>query len=244
MKFTLLSELCESRVIPSKQALNGWKADKLRELAYLYFLGLRIALAHEQTKGWARAYIAQTIRENGFDQWRSDGNDLYTMLYALCSDDTFASETGIALAPIRDWMHHTESHLDQHTHRLFNRLDAMFGITHSDLKSYRRRIANWRDLNRRERDAITVHVIQNIQNLAPKSELLAKLKSLSKHYRDNDEINETASGGATGAASVASVTGGLGAGFDPDGDWRSIYGKQKPIVIRRNPKSTQKKNAR
>lgn len=53
-------------------------------------------------------------------------------------------------------------------------------------------------------------------------------------------IHETATAGATGAGAVASVPGGLGAGFDPDGDWRSIYPKskkkksKKSIMIKRN----------
>lgn len=52
---------------------------------------------------------------------------------------------------------------------------------------------------------------------------------------------ESASAGATGAANVAMVAGGLGAGFDPDGHERSIYQspkpkrKSKPLVLRRPP---------
>jgi hypothetical protein len=51
---------------------------------------------------------------------------------------------------------------------------------------------------------------------------------------NSDSVVETASCGATGAASVATVVGGLGAGFDPNGDY-GIYPKpkKKPIVIRR-----------
>ena len=48
------------------------------------------------------------------------------------------------------------------------------------------------------------------------------------------EIIESATCGATGAASVATVVGGLGAGFDPNGD-KGIYqkAKKKPLLIRR-----------
>lgn len=49
---------------------------------------------------------------------------------------------------------------------------------------------------------------------------------------------ESASAGATGSASVATVVGGLGAGFDPNGD-KGIYQKapkvKKPLMIRRVP---------
>jgi hypothetical protein len=51
--------------------------------------------------------------------------------------------------------------------------------------------------------------------------------------------NESASAGATGAASVATVVGGIGSGFDPNGD-KGIYQdtksdskKKKPLILRR-----------
>lgn len=40
-------------------------------------------------------------------------------------------------------------------------------------------------------------------------------------------LKETASAGASSAGGVATVVGGLGAGFDPNGEWRSIYSKKK-----------------
>lgn len=54
-------------------------------------------------------------------------------------------------------------------------------------------------------------------------------------------ISETASSGSTSAASVATVPsalGGLGVGFDPNGDWGIYQHKKnkknkKPIILRR-----------
>ena len=50
-------------------------------------------------------------------------------------------------------------------------------------------------------------------------------------------VYENATSGATGAASIATVVGGLGVGFDPNGD-KGIYSdvkpkKQKPLLIKR-----------
>jgi len=44
------------------------------------------------------------------------------------------------------------------------------------------------------------------------------------------EIFEHASGGATGAGNVATAVGGLGAGFDPEGD-HGIYEKPKKTKV-------------
>jgi hypothetical protein len=54
-----------------------------------------------------------------------------------------------------------------------------------------------------------------------------------------EDFHEHASAGATGSGNVATsvaAVGGLGAGFDPDGDWgiyQSSKGRKKPTVIRR-----------
>jgi hypothetical protein len=53
-------------------------------------------------------------------------------------------------------------------------------------------------------------------------------------------IGENATAGATSAASVATVVGGLGSGFDPNGH-KGIYQgakkkkEKKPVVLRRTP---------
>ena len=66
---------------------------------------------------------------------------------------------------------------------------------------------------------------------------------LKKSDEEHDDLAETATAGASSAGSVATVVGGLGAGFDPNGDWRSIYSTKKPskpkkdkmAIIRRPP---------
>lgn len=54
------------------------------------------------------------------------------------------------------------------------------------------------------------------------------------------KIKETASSGATGAASVATVVGGLGAGFDPNGDKGIYQSSTKPVLIKRISNSEKK----
>ncbi len=71
------------------------------------------------------------------------------------------------------------------------------------------------------------------------------IEKINRYVRANPvkfgiQVNETSTAGATGAGSVATVVGGLGAGFDPNGEWRSIYpskkGKnKKPLMIKRPP---------
>lgn len=226
--FPFLADLCESHLIPSQSSLKHWKTSKLAELCYLYFIGLRILLADKTTKEWARHYCTRAGEPNDFTTWRSNGNDLYVMLFALADDDDVAIAPGI----IRHWLRHVATHDDEDsTHRLFMRLDSMFKISDGAMRSLRRSVLDWDNVKRRDREDALTKLIQMIHARAPSnSEILPHLKKLS------NEMNESASSGATGAASVATVVGGLGAGFDPDGAWRSIYSRKKqkkPIVIRR-----------
>jgi hypothetical protein len=239
--YTLLTELCESRLIPSRSSLKKWNEKALRELSYLYFLGLRILIANSETKTWGVSYAEKTARASNFDSWRTDGNDFYVMLYALSGNEIFDhKESGISVSTVRDWLRHGESgDFDARTHRLFNRLDAMFHVSGSALKTMRRAVSHWTDIDAREREDILVKLIQQIKKLAPSNcELLTHLKKISKQYDDDDdEIKESATAGATGATSVATVVGGLGTGFNPAGN-RGIYDlkkskKTKTTVIRR-----------
>lgn len=51
------------------------------------------------------------------------------------------------------------------------------------------------------------------------------------------ELTETSTAGGTSAGGIAIVVGGLGAGFDPSQEWRSIYPKKskknKPLILKR-----------
>jgi hypothetical protein len=231
-EYPFLVDLCESHLIPSKGSLKHWKTVKLVELCYLYFIGLRILLANPPSKEWARRYCGHAGEPNDFKSWRTNANDLYVMLYALTNEDHYRfiddGEVDISPGLVRHWLRHVDDEAD--TRRLFMRLDGMFHITNSSMRSLRRIVTDWHGTDRRERDDVLVKLIQMIDTRAPSnSELLPHLRLLQK------KMDESATAGATGAASVATVVGGLGAGFDPDGDWRSVYGKKKkkPVMIRR-----------
>lgn len=236
MKFAFLHELCESHLIPSQTSLKHWKPRDLTDLCYLYFLGLRILLANSETSEWARSYCHKAGEPNNFVKWRTDGNDLYVMLHALSSDpddednvkDTkFLDRLNISPIIIRHWLRDAPEQIDSaETHKLFMRLDSMFRIDNATMRALRRTIMEWDELDEDARHDVIVKLVQMIRSRAPSnSELLPQLKKL-------DRMDESATSGATGAASIATATGGLGAGFDPDGQWRSVYSK----VIRRIPK--------
>jgi hypothetical protein len=229
MDYPFLGDLCESRLLPSRISLKHWKLSKLRDLCYLYFLGLRVLLSDPDAKHWARNYCASAGDPNDFTAWRNNGNDLYAMLHAL-TDEQASEKLDLSPRIIRQWLRHVAVHdPEDDTRRLFMRLDSMFHISDSKLRALRRIVLDWEDANRRDREDTLTKLVQLIHTLAPSnSELLPELKKLAKI------VDESASAGATGSANVAAVVGGLGAGFDPDAYEKGVYPKpRKPLVIRR-----------
>jgi hypothetical protein len=233
--FPFLSDLCESQLIPSRVALKKWKTTKLAELCYLYFVALCVLLAESKTKAWARKYCTKAGEPNDFNTWRTNANDLYAMLYALGSDETDGDTIKLSPSIIRHWLRHVATSDDaEDTHRLLLRLDGMFHISSSAIKALRRNVTVWDDADKTERHDVTIKLAQLIHDRAPSnSEILPHLKRLIS------DMHESASSGATGVASIATVVGGLGAGFDPKGD-RGIYQKKKPVLIRRGAVPRQK----
>lgn len=229
--FAFINDLCESHLFPSQTSLKKWKSTKIAELAYLYFLGIRILLHKDKT--WAEAYCKKAGEPNDFSSWRSSGNDLYVMLHALTADPNdedskVTDDIHITPGVIRTWLRHPE---ESKTHNLFVRLDGMLHISNSTMKSLRRIVGQWDKSDEAEQRATLTKIIQLIHARAPSnSEILPKLKNFLT-------IDESASMGATGAANVATAVGGLGAGFDPDGEWRSVFPRKKqakkPVVLHR-----------
>jgi hypothetical protein len=237
--YSMLLDLCESRLIPSRLSLKKWHIKALNELAYLYFLALRILLSSDDTKHWAKDYCARVARSD-FETWRTDGNDFYVLLYAVSNEED-NSKSSISTHSVHDWLRHAGTPtFDAQTQRLFNRLDAMFRIDNSTLKTSRRLIMHWSQTDARERQDLIDKLILQIRKLGPRSELLDHLKHLSQQYTadDDDTVYEAASSGGTGVASVATAVGGLGSGFDPSGEGleKSIYSKKskKIPLVRRN----------
>jgi hypothetical protein len=248
--FSFINDLCESHLIPSKTSLKSWNVTKISELAYLYFLGLRMLLHDTNSRGWAQDYCKKAGENNDFETWRSSANDLYVLLYALSGDPDDTDEKislphriNISPSAIRNWLRNPTS--KETSHQFFARLDAMFHIDNSSMKSIRRIIANIETATDSEKKDCLDKIIQYIHSRAPSnSEIYSHLKDLKSGDDDTKIVEkkiltfmsalENATTGGTNASSVATVVGGIGAGFDNDYS-KSVYGEQKPVVLRRNP---------
>lgn len=260
MSFSFIADLNESRLFPSLSNMLKKSDKEMTQLLYLYIIGIRILMAEGETEAWAHSYVSRTLQwGTSFDLWRSNTTDLYVLLHRLHTIQ-FVEKTATYSLQHQDvvrWLRNIQLHVEgnifgNNTERLFMRLDYGLKVTDSSMKAVRRQVTNWTDLGQEEQHNVLSRLIPMLRKRAPKSEILPYLnrvyRVLSKETDDADppnspinDIIENASAGATGAASIATSVGGLGAGFDPNGD-KGIYqnlpkkkSESKPLVIRRPP---------
>ena len=266
MAFDFLSSISESKLISNKKTLVDYSSEELAVLAYINILSLRILLSEKESDVciFAQQYCRKTSQYNNFKKWVTDGTDLYVVLYGLISDEARdekekqKSHNSYTHMPIDNsliinWLKSCgeKKNVVDVSSKLFVKLDTMFRIGDSSLRSIRRLVMDWETITTEQRKLALTRLLQFMRSRAAKGEILPKLNKVAV-MRDLELDNvanpetgelkenliltlETASAGATGAASIAAVVGGLGAGFDADYS-RSVYPppkKKKPTVLRR-----------
>ena len=232
---SILADLTESRLYPTRQSLKKETFVSLCDATYIMILALRVLLWEEETEAWAKGYLKKTYRSD-YDVWRSDGTDLYVALYALTQGEYGGggkrnSDATMINRWFKSMLTHTTSEDDMR--RLFLRMDSLLHVQSSGLRSLRRAVMDYPELTREEQESVITRLLIKVRAKPAWIELAKKLRAVQKEI---DDLRENASSGATSSASVATVVGGLGAGFDPNGDkgiYQSAAKPKKPIVLKR-----------
>jgi hypothetical protein len=255
----MFSSVSESRVVSSSSMLKRLADTKIAEMTFIYLCAMRIGLEHDLD--WSKRYLERTTRWNEYEKWRSDGNDLYVLLFALKNHDgdtVFPLQTKAVHAWMMKAKHGQQT--EPLTRRLFVRLDSDLLIKDSSLRAMRRLVMDWPTLSRSNKRLAMTRLLQVVRTKMSKSEIRPRLEKIAdsldleiKGATNPDEapgmanfirslsVRENATAGASSASNVAAVVGGLGAGFDPDGHERSVYPapktdskkSTKPIMLRR-----------
>lgn len=294
MTYSILHDLTESRMYPSRSSLEKEDFQSLTEAAFLMIVTLRILLAEKSQ--YAQRYVRRMIVGSNFRQWRSNANDLYMVMHALTtgSYDPDGDEPDvISGAPFIRWlreMDNSDARDETETRKLFFRLDRLLEIKEASMRAIRRLVTEWPDLDKREKRLAVTRLLQMLRTRFPRSELLPVLSHAARvkdweindvcdpETGDNCPVERPKRGykdplkaekkptsflaslaglgagaalgyaatrkkvkesdcGATTASSVATVVGGLGAGFDPNGH-KGVY---EPVVLRRGEAPKKKK---
>lgn len=178
---SLIVDLCESRLFPSKKNLNRENFESLSEAAYLMLLALRICLAEPNASVWGEWYLRKTFKAKSFKTWKSDGTDIYVILWALTSG---ASD---------DWPTVSEDHFvrwfrnqisgsptESETRRMLIRMDQILRVKDPSKRAMRRLTMDWPKLSKYEKKLVMTRLLQMIRAHHPRAEILPHIAKLAK----------------------------------------------------------------
>jgi|TARA_Y100000015_G_scaffold42960_1_gene51583 hypothetical protein len=195
----LINTLTESRLFRTKQNMDSLNVSDAGELAFAYLMQLNMFNKDYEFAPLAKEYATRTIAYRNFDYFRTSATDLYATIHRLMGK-------GIEYADPRDKIAHGRINLKkqdllrylQHIgagksdagfeQRMLLRFQRDLNVQDGMLKSMRRLIGDWDNLNQNQKALVTTRMMQYTRAKAMRSELMPALKSFQKRgnymYKD------------------------------------------------------------
>lgn len=190
MKF--LRSLTESRLLSSDTAYRRFHARTISELAVLHICALRILANDKRTTDWARQYAQKSARILKFAKFYSATTDLSLLMYAVLNADDVEFRQNDDSQDFMEGVHPNEHeitqwlgdiasgrHNESRARRLFTHLDHDFAITNTSVRSIRRLVQDWPQLDNMEHKLAMTRLLQILRAKASQSDILAKLEEYS-----------------------------------------------------------------
>lgn len=179
----LLKELSESRLFPSTKSAGERETQEIAELLFLHLIAFRILATDDEFEDFAKAYAYKTTTWGGFTKWRATGSDLYILLHEM-QHRAHGLKNGhypVNVGLIQRWLKQIATlGLDEPTtHRLFNRLDFDLRIRDDSLKSIRRLVTHWPELNHHRQELAMTRLLQMFRARCRKSDLIGPLTRIA-----------------------------------------------------------------
>lgn len=185
MKYTIIDQIAESRMFPSKKSFDREDFESLSEDVFILIIALRILLTEDQL--YAHQYVRRTISSSNFNNWRANGTDLYLGMHALSTgkyDDGDEYPETISMLPIFRWlkaMNRSDGRDETETRRLFLRMERLLFIRDTSLKAIRRLVMDWPKLTSQQRRLSTTRLLQIFRSRAPRADVLAVLSQIARN---------------------------------------------------------------
>ena len=148
----------------------------------------------------AKDYANRTMQYRNFDYFRMSGTDLYATLNRMMGkqqdldderDKIAISRINIKRQDVLRYLNHIGSSKSDagFEQRMLLRFQRDLNIQDSMLRSMRRLVADWDNLNQNQKALVTTRMMQYTRAKAMRSELMPALKSFQKrgNYIVNDE---------------------------------------------------------
>ena len=198
-KLQLVNELTESRLFRNKKIAADVNVDDAAELAFVQLMMLNVFNKDYDFAPLAREYAQRTAVTKNFDTFRTNGTDLYIALNRLMGKDQSYDDKkdNIAIGRVNPnrqdvirYLNHigssgTDAGFEK---RMLLRFEKQFNVQDSLLKSMRRLVGDWDNLNQNQRALVVTRMAQYMRRKAMRSELTPALLKFQK--RGNYIVND------------------------------------------------------
>jgi len=199
-KLQLVNELTESRLFRNKKVASGVNVDDAADLSFMYLMMLNVFNKDYDYAPLAKEYATRTAAFKNFDTFRTSGTDLYVALNRLMGkDQEYDNEKDqIAMSRIKpmrtdviQYLNHigaskSNSNYEQ---KMLMRFQRQFNVQDGLLKSMRRLVGDWDNLNQNQRALVVTRMVQFMRSKAPRSEMMQALLKFQK--RGNFKVDDS-----------------------------------------------------
>lgn len=208
-KLKIVNTLTESRLFRTKQNMDSLNVSDAGELAFAYLMQLNMFNKDYEFAPLAKEYAGRTIAYRNFDYFRTSATDLYATLHRLMGKgidytdprDTIAhGRINIKKQDLLRYLGHisagkSDAGFEQ---RMLLRFQRDLNVQDGMLKSMRRLIGDWDNLNQNQKALVTTRMMQYTRAKAMRSELMPALKSFQKRgnymYKDTKSTKSIVKG--------------------------------------------------
>ena len=181
-----LKYVSEGKVIRRHSDLQRYTFPEVTERIYLSFLALALMSQQKDTLPFTKTYADQTMAKGTFDQVRMVNNDLANMLAIVAGDPEITKKLKnknqaqamrqrqpVPVMALRRYMRTWEDH-----YKNLSQLERALNINDGNLRNIRRAVANYKNLDARQKMQALQRLRQQLQSKLPNTDILKKFKEL------------------------------------------------------------------
>ena len=181
-----LKYVSEGKVIRRHSDLQRYTFPEVTERIYLSFLALALMSQQKDTLPFTKTYADQTMAKGTFDQVRMVNNDLANMLAIVAGDPEITKKLKnknqaqamrqrqpVPVMALRRYMRTWEDH-----YKNLSQLERALNINDGNLRNIRRAVANFKNLDARQKMQALQRLKQQLQSKLPNTDILKKFKEL------------------------------------------------------------------
>jgi len=195
----LINTLTESRLFRTKQNMDSLNVSDAGELAFAYLMQLNMFNKDYEFAPLAKEYATRTIAYRNFDYFRTSATDLYATLHRLMGkgieytdprDKIAIQRINLKKQDLLRYLQHigagkSDAGFEQ---RMLLRFQRDLNVQDGMLKSMRRLIGDWDNLNQNQKALVVTRMSQYMRKKAFRSELTPALLKFQK--RGNYVVND------------------------------------------------------